>query len=142
MTIRLPAPVNVKAVTIDHVSSLLVGQDRKSAPKNLRIIAYPPCNDCDGVGFDTSQAWELTAVDYDVEGPTSQTFNVPVPAASCSEEVPSCEAEADPLGSIRVASSKDAYAAAVTVAIEDNWGKDEYTCLYRFRIHGDAAAAS
>jgi len=136
---RLPYPVNVKAVTIDHTSTLLVGDDAKSAPRILRIIAYPPCSDCDGMGFDVTQAWELTAVDYNVEGHGTQTFDIPVPAASCSEEAPSCEADPDPLGKMHVAPSKDSYAAAITVAIEDNWGKDEYTCLYRFRVHGDAA---
>lgn len=139
VTIRMPYPVNVKAVTIDHTSSLLVGQDMSSAPRSIRIIAYPPCSDCDGMGFEVSKAWEVTAVDYDVEGRTTQTFNVPVPAASCSEEVSSCEAEPDPLGKMHVAPPKDSYAAAITIAIEDNWGKDEYTCLYRFRVHGDAA---
>ena len=139
VTIRLPYPVNVKAVTIDHTSPLLVGGDMISAPRSARFIAYPPCSDCDGMGFDVIKAWELTAVDFDVEGKSPQTFEIPPPAASCSEEAPSCEAEPDPLGKMHVAPPQDAYAAAITVAIEDNWGRDEYTCLYRIRVHGDPA---
>lgn len=143
VTIRLPYLVNVKALSVDHASSLLVGHDRSSAPRSMRIIAYPPCeDDCNGIGFDVTKAWELTSIDYDVEGGTTQIFDVPVPAASCSEEAPSCEAEPDPIGNIHVAPPKESYAAAVTVAIEDNWGKDEYTCLYRIRIHGDAAPST
>jgi hypothetical protein len=138
VTIRLPYPVNVKAVTVDHTSTLLV--DVKSAPRNMRIIAYPPCNgDCDGLGFDATKAWELTAIDYDVQGQTTQTFDIPAPAASCAQEGPSCEAGADPLGSIAVSSPQESLAAAITVAIEKNWGKGDYTCFYRFRVHGDAA---
>ena len=141
VTIRLPYPVNVKAITIDHTSHLLVGPDMKSAPRSMRIIAYPPCDDCDGLGFDVAQAWELTAVVYDVEGRTTQTFDIPVPASSCSEEAPSCEAEPDPIGKMHVSPAKDSFAAAITVAIEDNWGKNDYTCLYRFRVHGDVVTA-
>jgi SUN domain-containing protein 1/2 len=91
------------------------------------------------MGFDVSNAWELTSFDYDVEGQSPQTFDIPPPAASCSEEMPSCEAEPDPIGKMHVAPPQNEHAAAITVAIEDNWGKDDYTCLYRFRVHGDAA---
>lgn len=141
VTIRLPYPVHVKAVTVDHTSALLVNVE--SAPRTMRIIAYPPCSsmDCnDGMGFDTSKAWELTTIDYSTqEDETIQTFDIPAPAASCAQEAPSCEANPDPLGSMHVSPPKDAFAAAITVVIENNWGKNDYTCLYRFRVHGDAA---
>jgi SUN domain-containing protein 1/2 len=141
VTIRLSYPVHVKAVTVDHTSALLA--DVQSAPRTMRIIAYPPCNnsDCnDGIGFDTTKAWDLTTIDYSIEeGETIQTFEISAPAASCAQEAPSCEANPDPLGSMYVSPQKDSFAAAITVAIENNWGKNDYTCLYRFRIHGDAA---
>ena len=140
VTIRLPYPVNVKAVTIDHASSLLLGERMGSAPKAIRVIAYPPCSDCQGMGFDTRRAWELTELVYDVEGKSTQTFEIippPVASGSCSEEALSCDAGSGPIGSLPVASPQDAAVAGITVVVLDNWGADEYTCLYRFRVHGD-----
>ena len=62
VTIRLPYPVDVDAITIDHVSSLLIppGGSRDSAPKKIRVMGYPPCeeNECNGLGFDISDGIE------------------------------------------------------------------------------------
>jgi hypothetical protein len=91
------------------------------------------------MGFDVNDAWELTSVEYDVEGRSSQTFDIPVGAGSCSEEAPSCTVEPEPLGKLHVASPQDEAVAGITVAILDNWGMEDYTCLYRFRVHGDVA---
>jgi SUN domain-containing protein 1/2 len=137
VTIRLPYPVKVKAVTIAHASSLLV--DVSSAPKIIRVVAYPPCSDCQGMGFDVNDAWELTSLEYNAQGRSMQTFEIPSAAGSCSEEALSCSAEPESLGKLHVASQQDMAAAGITVAILDNWGVDDYTCLYRFRVHGDVA---
>jgi hypothetical protein len=82
------------------------------------------------MGFDVNGAWELTSVEYAVEGRSSQTFDIPVGA---------CSAEPEPLGKVHVASPQDDAVAGITFAILDNWGVEDYTCLYRFRVHGDVA---
>jgi len=30
----------------------------------------------------------------------------------------------------------------VALVIKNNWGKDSYTCLYRFRVHGQRPGSS
>lgn len=141
VTIRLPHPVKLKALTIDHASSLLV--DVSSAPKTVRVIAYPPCMESDGMGFDVHAAWQVMKFEYNADGKSSQTFEVPTTSRddeSCSEEAMSCTAEAEPLGKLHVASQQRdsaAAAAAITIDVLDNWGWDDYTCLYRIRVHGD-----
>jgi hypothetical protein len=93
------------------------------------------------MGFDVNEAWELTSVEYNAEGRSSQTFDIPVAAGSCSEEAPSCSAEPEPLGKLHVASPQDEAVAGITVAILDTYEGAfvDYTCLYRFRVHGDVA---
>jgi SUN domain-containing protein 1/2 len=34
----------------------------------------------------------------------------------------------------------DEVVAAIRLEIESNWGNEDYTCLYRFRVHGDPIA--
>jgi hypothetical protein len=29
--------------------------------------------------------------------------------------------------------------SVVRLTVEDNWGNDDFTCLYRFRVHGQPA---
>ena len=60
-----------------------------------------------------------------------------IPAGSCAppkelDEIPSCgEAHSS-------AQSERQLVSAVSFIIEENWGNNEYTCLYRVRVHGDS----
>jgi SUN domain-containing protein 1/2 len=138
VTLRLPYPVSVSAVTIDHAPSVLLGQlarndgEFSSAPREIRVVGYPPCaKGCGGLGFDISKRTVLGSFIYDKEGKSIQTFDLSLADTkedSCSETAASCSAPSlanDPIVGIRL-------------EILSNWGFDEYTCLYRFRVHGEA----
>ena len=45
VTLRLPYPVKIKAITVDHAPSLLFEDQtkRQSAPKHVRVFGFPPC---------------------------------------------------------------------------------------------------
>jgi len=183
VTLRLPYPVKVKAVTLDHASALLFENKkdgRNSAPKHVRVFGYPPCwvkkeedssvkksdyldedddeeqyvrGICDdGLDFDLESPIVLHDIEYDLDGPSIQTFHIPLPpeeeegdGASCSEETKSCGGD-DPLGGNNhiLYSSSDRTdtinegVTAIRVEVTDNWGNEDYTCIYRFRVHGDA----
>ena len=97
---------------------------------------------------------EIAQINYDEDGPSIQTFDSvwtqaekfaakddddssdddeedfvrdESEAASCSKEAASC-------------SSPPRFdVAAITLKILENWGSTEYTCIYRFRVHGEAS---
>jgi len=159
VTIRLPYPVEVDAITIDHVSSLLISPDgsRDSAPKNIRIMGYPPCeaNECNGMGFDMSDGIELKSVEYDLDGKTIQTFSLlenqqhleeeeeGTPSmedeeigGSCSTETASCSAPPMDLNLNEAPTAE--VVSGISLQILDNWGNEDFTCVYRVRVHGEA----
>ena len=104
VTIRLPVPAaTISAVTLDHVSQLLVS-DRSSAPKRARVYGYAPCasssSGCDdGLGFRLSSKRWLADVTYNLDGDSIQTFDV-APAAAAETagmvEDGSCSAVEEP----------------------------------------------
>jgi len=64
-----------------------------------------------------------------------------IPAGSCAppkepEGVPSCGGGDMPFSSA-VDQSERQIVSAVSFIIEENWGNNEYTCLYRVRVHGE-----
>lgn len=178
VTLRLPYPVKVTAVTIDHASKLLLNKDgqRRSAPKDIRVFGFKPClvkkkesdsangveqsdylddygdaelvpGRCDdGLEFDVESPIVLHDLLYDQDGPSIQTFHIPQPETdegSCSEDVGTCGGSLDgPDGHISYSPPVDSSVAeavsAIKLEVTDNWGNEDYTCIYRFRIHGDA----
>mmetsp|Transcript_13852 Transcript_13852/g.22283 ORF Transcript_13852/g.22283 Transcript_13852/m.22283 type:complete len:89 (+) Transcript_13852:2-268(+) len=70
------------------------------------------------VGFEdpsaSSKSWNLGSFEYNISKNGLQEFNVPTEVFG--KEIP-------PLHSI-------------SLAVDSNWGH-EYSCLYRFRVHGD-----
>lgn len=156
ITLRLAYPVQVTSISLEHVSHLLVPEgNTNSAPKKVRVIGYPTCDhgtECP-MGFDVNDPVEIIQMKYDREGSTIQTFEVgttavPSPDNDDTDDVIVAEEEEDddlPPGSCSVKSSSCGSppqigdVAAITVEILENWGNPDYTCLYRFRIHGEAA---
>jgi SUN domain-containing protein 1/2 len=142
VTMRLPYPVFVDSVTVDHVNSELVHSlKHQTAPKTMKVIGYPACSKsdhCYALGFDMNDPIEIARINYDIEGSTIQTFDTIFAQAdnvqsiddsdgeegSCSAEKASCTAPP------RVSMG------GITLKVLDNWGNDQYTCLYRFRVHG------
>lgn len=155
VTIRLPYPIKVESFTLDHISWSIVPEGaHKSAPKKLKVIAYPVCQDqdeCGALGFDGSDPMEVAQMEYDVDGPTIQTFDsVFVQEKAKSREVRSNELDADePYDddddddedetscSASCSTPPEISVAAITVKILENHGNPDYTCLYRFRVHGE-----
>jgi hypothetical protein len=141
--VSLPYPVQVTAITLDHVSHhLLMDKEEqlKSAPKNVRVFGYPPCRgDCDGLTFDSTKKHLLGEIEYDIEKPSIQTFPVEdggeaIAAGSCSVEVeaPACDGG---LG-LQDEETEGLY-SAIQLEVVNNWGNEAYTCLYRVRVHGE-----
>jgi len=147
VTIRLPVPAaTIEAVTLDHVSHWLVS-DRSSAPKRVRVYGYGPCLssdscDDDGLGFRLSSKRLLGDVTYNLDGDNIQTFDV-APAAVAETagmvEDGSCSAAEGPMTC--GGAGEDVSVAAVSLEILENWGHPDYTCLYRFRVHGEPVVA-
>ena len=151
VTLKLQYPVLVEEITIDHVSkSIIPAGWHKSAPKQVKIVGYPPCNegdkDCESLGFDAKNKFDVAEFTYDKEGPSVQTFSsyygqaMKDTAASDTEhsedktEDGSCSTEA-----ASCTTPPRIYVAGVGVEVKDNWGHQQFTCLYRVRIHGEAA---
>ena len=60
VTLRLPVPISLDSVTVDH--SPVLNSDGSSAPNIINVIGYPPCskkNNCGGLGFDMEQHQKL-----------------------------------------------------------------------------------
>lgn len=55
-----------------------------------------------------------------------------------TETIPSCGGDGNTESTPPSVESSRQTVAAVSFIIEENWGNDDYTCLYRVRVHGDA----
>jgi hypothetical protein len=146
VTLRLLHPVKISAVTVDHASAiLLTPEQRTSAPRRIRVVGFPPCRStqCAALGFQANKQISLIEFDYDIKGPSTQTFDLEQSTssqASCSEETLSCEDPGLDVGLTLVVAEPDDEipVAAITIEILNNWGNKDYTCFYRFRVHGEA----
>jgi SUN domain-containing protein 1/2 len=166
VTIRLPYPIKVETFSLDHVSDDIVPYDKhESAPKKIRVFGYPPCPEeekrCRALGFDDDDPMEIAQINYDADGPSVQTFNsvfvptnddddgdddddnedddkddddddIPSLTEDSDDDEGSCSAEA-----ASCTSPPKIDFAAITVKIVENHGNPDYTCLYRFRVHGE-----
>lgn len=147
VTMRLAYPMNIETVTIDHVNVNLIPEDMyTSAPKTMKLIGYPACTDkgdeCYSMGFDMYDPIEIGLIDYDIDGSAIQTFNtIYAETAPAAESIEESEDE-DEEGSCAVDGAASCSTppktdiGGVTLKVLDNWGNDAFTCIYRFRVHG------
>ncbi|TMW63204.1 hypothetical protein Poli38472_002145 [Pythium oligandrum] len=109
LTVRFAKRVFADAITIDHIPQQ-IATDFSSAPQGFRIL---------GVTVDGSRSvidsLPLGNFTYTRGGPASQTFKL---TSSISQRIP---------------------IDAATIEITSNHGHPDYTCLYRFRVHGAPA---
>ncbi len=155
VTFRLPYAIKLESFSLDHVPwSIMPEGVYTSAPKKLKVIAYPPClepNICGALGFDAADPMEVAHIEYDMDGPVVQTFDsifvqaakprafraddeaeIDVDEDEGEDEVTSCSQEA-----AACSSPPEMDVAAITVKILENHGNLDYTCIYRFRVHGE-----
>lgn len=180
VTLRLSRPTVIKNVTVAHYPWLESAHNPMnfkrhilSAPRFLRMVGYPPCddddNDClDFQGFDASKPLNLGSFEYKIdpsviddddfqdalddegefyETPQSsvQTFIFSAPeqikheddedifssasSSGCSAVKPTCGGDDPDVESTSV--------VAVTLYIDENWGFEDYTCLYQVQLEGE-----
>ncbi|XP_076027864.1 uncharacterized protein sun2 isoform X2 [Genypterus blacodes] len=79
-----------------------------------RIDSAPKDFEVYGMEHDSDEGVLLGKFTYDQDGESSQTFKLPNPS--------------------------DAVYGAAELRILSNWGHMEYTCVYRFRVHGEIAS--
>ncbi|KAL7471658.1 hypothetical protein ACHAXS_011956 [Conticribra weissflogii] len=107
LTVALVKPVFVSEVVVEHLPASLSKVDAKSAVKRFRVVGF---EDVGAFG----EPWELGTFEYNIHAPFSlQMFQIPSSIDGLS--VPKLK--------------------AISLAVDSNWGAD-YTCLYRFRVHG------
>ncbi|XP_078131052.1 uncharacterized protein LOC144533503 isoform X3 [Sander vitreus] len=98
-------------ITITHVT--LDHLPRYNSPTG-RIDSSPKDFEVYGMRNDTEEGALLGTFTYDVNGEPTQTFKLPKPS--------------------------DVVYRVVELRVLSNWGHVEYTCLYRFRVHGQIAS--
>lgn len=143
VTIRLPYPIKVDSFSLDHVLvDILPGIAYGTAPKVLKVIAYPPCLEskaCSALGFDIDSPMQIAEMVYDIDGPSTQTFKsifITEDSATLDSDIES-NAGACPQGETVCSTPRSVNVAAITLKIMENYGSSDYTCLYRFRVHGE-----
>ncbi|XP_034740417.1 uncharacterized protein si:dkey-92f12.2 isoform X3 [Etheostoma cragini] len=98
-------------ITLTHVT--LDHLPRYNSPTG-RIDSAPKDFEVYGMTNDTEEGTLLGTFTYDVNGEPTQTFKLPNPS--------------------------DVVYRLVELRVLSNWGHVEYTCLYRFRVHGQMAS--
>jgi hypothetical protein len=162
VTIQLPYPIRVEGFTIDHVSPLLLDDPEmqlRSAPKKIRVYGYPasakkhPTGTKNALLFDPSQTPEwLADLEYNIDanshhGNNVQTFSIlddgdEEEIKHEDDEEDELDEEKDGKSSVGTCHSpkscrNGAPIIAVRIEILENWGHPDYTCFYRFRVHGE-----
>ena len=109
MDVRLREAVAVEAVTLEHIHRY-IAYDITSAPKTVAVLGWNRTKTpSDG------RAVDFGAVRYDLASDrgTMQTFNLTKNAGAVVDHV--------------------------RFHVKSNYGNEEWTCLYRLRVHGTPA---
>jgi hypothetical protein len=117
LTIQLSAPVYVTSMVLEHSippsQRITTNNNRAdSAVRSFRVVGYED-------DAASTKAWNLGAFEYILPKVTNQhqylqEFHVATTAYG--NDIPALQ--------------------SISLAIDSNWGNDDYTCMYRFRVHG------
>ena len=135
LSVNLSDPIHVKSVMIEHPPKELTSSPR-TAIKAFRVIGY---QDEDAAGY----PWDLGSFTYDIgKLYVEKSLRMPIfyPVSNLifihfviflDSPRPHQEFEV----ATNVFGNEVPLLRSVTLAIDSNWG-EEYSCLYRFRVHG------
>jgi len=118
LTVKLDRPVLPSSLVMEHAPARISPEAGSSAPRQFRLMGWHgPADDKHGKGSVAGEE-ELVSGTYGIDDSKSDSITPHVhrfPIAS-----------ARPIDHVRL-------------EIESNHGNAEYTCLYHFRLHGEAA---
>jgi SUN domain-containing protein 1/2 len=109
LVIELPTAVRPTHVSVEHVSPR-VAADATTAPHRMRVAGVNAGDVVDDAAFQSAQGVYLGEVAYQLRGPQVQMFSLAAPADG------------------------DTY-THVRFDVLSNHGNDEYTCIYKIRVH-------
>lgn len=145
--VALAAPVRITDVTIDHVQSQ-VALDLRTAPRHMEVWALVegPDNVAKLADYRARRAERLGIADDDG---LSLPDEPPVPTLLKGQKGAEYIRIADFTYDIRAPKHIQTFPISeeireldmdfgiVVLFVNSNWGHDDYTCLYRLRVHGD-----
>ncbi|KAL3915293.1 MAG: hypothetical protein SGILL_005722, partial [Bacillariaceae sp.] len=110
LTISFQDPVFIDSVVIEHVPQRLTDR-ADSAIRSFRVVGFED-------EYAEADAWNLGSFEYSIQknGNYEYLQEYEVATTSKGEDIPSL--------------------LSISLAVDSNWGND-YTCLYRFRVHGE-----
>ena len=131
--ILLALPVRIEEITIDHVASD-IAWDMRSAPRKMEVWGFVEGAE----NLAKVAAWEVSRNDAGLEVPTQPGS---LPYSSKYLRIAQFEYNIDAPNAVQTFPiDEDIHSLGldfgiVTLRVLSNWGK-EFTCLYRFRVHG------
>jgi SUN domain-containing protein 1/2 len=113
LTIRLSEAVAPTAVTVEHLNKVFSERAGDSAPKNFRVFGYADASELENA---------LSSGVEENEPLYSGTYDI--------------EAE-NPIQTFAIRNKEKRVVNFVRLEVTTNHGNEDYTCLYRFRVHAE-----
>ncbi|KAA8496689.1 SUN domain-containing protein 3 [Porphyridium purpureum] len=141
MTVHLARPVVITSVAIEH-TPWSASWAHSSAPREFSVSAYMCSDSRDGAPHVSSRVVDLGRFEFRVGAGSKhmQVFSVDPSAMLASRDdattEPSLASEASTSG--HASSRAASHACMVRLDVLSNHGNPDYTCLYRFRVHGQS----
>ncbi|KAH9015190.1 hypothetical protein EDB84DRAFT_1527293 [Lactarius hengduanensis] len=131
--VLLALPVRIEEITVDHVARD-VAWDMRSAPRKMEVWGF-----VEGAqNLDKVVAWEAARIEAGLEVPTQP---MSLPHSSKYLRIAQFEYDVDASNAVQTFPVDEDIRGLgldfgiVVLRVLSNWGK-EFTCLYRFRVHG------
>ena len=131
LTIKLSRKIRVDNFTLEHVSRrLALGGDLSDAPRNVEVYGLLPM-----------QKESANAADETTSNSGKKELKSILLARFMYQIKHDQDEPIGPVQNFKVDSDLSSYTRnpivdMVQLRVLDNWGKQDYTCIYRFRVHG------